>query len=58
MECTGPSIASLGIIPGPHVFDLTNSPSKIIIDLVPEPTTLALAGLALLGVACRRRRRA
>jgi len=48
---TGPSILSLGITPGAHVFTISGSPSTITIGTVPEPASLVIAFLALICAA-------
>ena|GEM_PF-4276869 len=56
VEFTGPSIASLGIIPGPHVFTINNSPSTITLQsVVPEPTSLCLLSAGAMLTLRRKR---
>jgi hypothetical protein len=50
---TGPSIESLGIFPGPHVFTIDGSPSTITVQAVPEASGFSYLITAIaLGIAC------
>lgn len=57
-EFTGTSITDLGLTKGAeHVYTIAGSPSTITLKVIPEPSALALLGVAGLGLVVRRRRK-
>jgi PEP-CTERM motif len=60
MTFAGMTFAQLGLLQGTYVYNLTNGLDNITLNIpseVPEPSTLGLIGLGLLGLGAMKRRR-
>jgi hypothetical protein len=59
MTFAGITFAGLGVLQGTYVYNLPNGLDDITLNIptVPEPSTLGLIGLGLLGLGAMKRRR-